>query len=120
VTTIYGKELSSHAPGFDKFDHYVVQFIYNDKEYFVDPTISNQGGDLDHISFPDYKKGLLINNDQSGLIDIPNKNQASILIAETIKSDSYDDATYFVRTEYSGRKADETRSSFNSNSNKSM
>lgn len=52
------------------FDHAIVNIIYDGKSYFVDPTISLQGGTLDTYQIPDYGCGLILREDSEDLAPI--------------------------------------------------
>ena len=117
VNSQYGHETYQPLPGITAFDHCVVRFIFDGKEYFIDPTLSNQGGDLQHFYFPNYKKGLLIKAGQTKLIDIPESKPPSISIKEIIIVDSIGGrATMKVKTTFNGSEADYTRYYFNTTS----
>jgi hypothetical protein len=60
VNTTERKKIKEGLPSIFAFDHCVVQFKFNGKTYYVDPTISNQGGMLETYSFPDYGVGLVL------------------------------------------------------------
>lgn len=104
-------------PSNQAFDHCVVQFEYRDKSYFIDPTISDQGGNIDHIYFPNYKTGLLVKAGENQLIEIPDHTPAKENIKEYYSLDSIGgNAHWMVRTEYTGRKADNIRNYFSTTS----
>lgn len=103
------------------FNHCVVQLKHQGKEYFVDPTISNQGGSLNEINFPGYKAGLLIKDGVTNLIEIDHISNSKVVINENIKVDEIDgSAEYQIVTEYFGAKADAQRSYFQSKSIESI
>lgn len=95
------------------FDHCVVAFKWEGEFRFIDPTISDQGGSLDNIHFPNYGLGLILKKGESRLTELPKPIIASTSITELIEvKDFGGKAEYTVRTEYRGRKADDTRSFF--------
>lgn len=103
-------------PSINAFNHCVVNFKKNNKTYYVDPTISNQGGDIDHISFPDYKYGLIIAKNTSDLIQFPKPRKSMMKVEEEFVINNYKDASYLeIISVYSGYKADEMRSLFEGN-----
>lgn len=121
VNTTETKELINTLPSNHAFDHCVVAIKHNGKDYFIDPTISNQGGDLEHISFPNYAYGLLLKNNESELIKIPTQNPPSLTIHETITIDSIGgNAKLKVVSNYTGSKADYMRSYFKTSSKESI
>lgn len=114
-------EIENQLPSNSVFDHCIVNFSYEGKDYFIDPTLSSQGGSLENISFPEYKRGLLIKPNQSKLVDIPESNNSKLNITEIITVKSIGgDAEMMVRTEYFGNKADNIRSYFNTNSRETI
>lgn len=56
------------------FDHVVLSINYDDKTYWVDPTINYQEGKLDNIYFPDYGFGLKIKKGENQLVKMPENN----------------------------------------------
>lgn len=93
------------------FDHVVVTFKYNDKDYYVDPTISNQGGNLSNYFFPNYAKGLIIKEGIQSLTDLPSPTSSLIKSNETINISSIGKgASYKIVTDYYGEHADFQRS----------
>lgn len=115
------KETQNCLPSNLAFDHCIVSLEFQGKMYFIDPTISNQGGGIDNIYCPDYSYGLLIKPGQTGLTVIPPSEKANIHILETFTIDSVGGkAGLVIETTYSGRKADFTRSEFSTNSRESI
>lgn len=116
VNTTYRHNLEKLPPSNSAFDHCVVYLTLDNKNYFVDPTISNQGGDLDHNYFPDYGYGLLIRDDVSELMALPKPRKPEIDIQESIYVDSIGgQAMMEIKTIYKGAKADDIRSEFENN-----
>ena len=121
VNTQSGKNLPKLLPGHNVFDHCIVYFEFEGKEYFVDPTISNQGGNLENLSGSDYGNGLLLKKGQIGLKKMPPLTKSKLKIAETIIVDSIGgEATFLVESKYFGSKADQMRSYFKTNSSESI
>lgn len=117
VNTYLTKDLDRFPPGLNSFNHCIVNFQFEGQDYFIDPTISNQGGDLSTMSFPNYGKGLRLKRGEVGLLDMPTKRKSSIGIAENIKVDSIGGgASFEVETTYTGSRANSIRSYFNNNS----
>jgi hypothetical protein len=115
VSSHSGHALPEKLPGFSVFNHCVVYFKLKNREYFVDPTISNQGGDLDNMVFPNYEYGLLIKPGQHALLSIPDRYRSSISVSEIINVKSIrGEASYFIETEYKGQAADNMRQIYNS------
>ena len=90
VHTSRGKRLREVLPNPFVFDHLVLQLEIDGKSYYVDPTISLQGGSLQTTFFPDYVWGLLLSKDSKGLIPLPE---------ETFKHPSEIDTTITLESE---------------------
>ncbi|MEM9144020.1 MAG: DUF3857 domain-containing transglutaminase family protein, partial [Bacteroidota bacterium] len=75
-------------PSHNVFDHCIVYFSFEDTDYFVDPTSSNQGGNLENLTFPKYGAGLLIKPGENELIAIPENSKPQVIITENIVVDS--------------------------------
>lgn len=116
VNTDYRHNLDKLQPSNNAFDHCVVALTLDDKNYYVDPTIANQGGDLDHNYFPDYGHGLLVKENTSELISLPKPIKPQIDILEKIVVDSIGGLAFFeIKTIYRGNKADNIRAEFDNN-----
>ncbi|MEN8227590.1 MAG: DUF3857 domain-containing protein [Bacteroidota bacterium] len=121
INTKLNHKVEELMPGYNAFDHCIVNFQYDGKEYFVDPTISGQGGNLESICSPGYKRGLLLKPGETGLISIPDKGISELNIEEDIYVESIGGkARFIVKSEYIGRKADNIRSYFWSQSRESI
>jgi len=113
VNTEWKSETRTLQPSQSAFNHCVVTYEWEGKNYFVDPTISDQGGSFDNSFFPDYGVGLVIKEGVKDLIEIPQGKVPYTKINELITVNDFSGkAEYVVRSEMSGRKADETRSFF--------
>lgn len=107
------KDLPSPA----SFDHCVVHVKWNDKEVYIDPTLSSQGGSWDSQFFPEYQVGLLIKPGTSELRKLTASDHSKTVLKEIITAKDYHKpATYLVRTEYYGSRADFQRAFFKNNS----
>jgi len=117
INTFLMDEAKKTLPENSVFNHCVVYLKYDNDEYFIDPTISEQGGDLENFSFPDYKYGLLVKPGQDNLIEIPDGKRRSMKVTETISVDTIGgDARLKIITEYSGILSDYFRNYFNAHS----
>lgn len=113
VNTERKGETKALQPSQSAFDHCVVTYEWEGKNYFVDPTISDQGGSFDNSFFPDYGVGLVIKEGVKDLIEIPQVKVPYTKIKELITVNDFSGkAEFIVRSEMYGRKADETRSFF--------
>ncbi|AEL26729.1 DUF2569 family protein [Cyclobacterium marinum] len=116
VNTSIRQNLNQFQPSNRIFDHCVVAINLDDNNYFIDPTLSLQGGDLDHTYFPDYGLGLLVKENNSELITLPKPKKSEINIQEKIYVDSVGGhAMIEIKTIYSGNKADNVRAEFENN-----
>lgn len=66
-----GAALPHKIPSPGAFDHVIVQIRIGGRSYWVDPTISHQGGDLAHLSPLTYRYALPIRPGQKALESIP-------------------------------------------------
>lgn len=117
VNTSVGYTLEEELPSFNVFDHCVVSYSLAGTRYYVDPTMTNQGGNVKKTHFPNYGFGLLVEEGGQELTAIPAPGPATVDIKEIIAVESIGgDATLHVRTEYTGSRADYIRGYFASNS----
>ncbi len=116
VSTSNGYTLPEVLPSPWAFNHCIVQFVYKDSTYWIDPTLNAQVGPLKSYFFPSYHHALVVNDD-SGLASIPfGYKNSKIAVHEEYTMDEVGAyATLKVRTVYSGDEADEMRSYFRSN-----
>ena len=71
VHTCKGAIIPHMLPTPYAFNHLVLQLEIGGQHYWVDPTLSLQGGSLSTSFFPNYKWGLLLSNHSEGLIALP-------------------------------------------------
>ncbi|WP_044213056.1 DUF3857 domain-containing protein [Flammeovirga sp. OC4] len=111
-----GKELNQDIPSPSQFNHCIVQVIYEGEKYYIDPTISNQGGNLQNYATPNFCWGLVIKKGNNVLTELPKTVQNKINIKELVEIDSMGGgADILLRTEFSGSKADNIRAFFSNN-----
>jgi len=109
------KGIINDLPSKSLFNHLVVNIKYKGKDFYIDATASNQGGDLDRIYFPDYAYGLIIRKGETQLTKLPEPSIPKINVHETFTMDSIGGGGFLhIKTVYSGSKADEIRNEFNS------
>lgn len=112
--SIDGEQASPYA-----FDHCVVNFQYADNMYYVDPTISNQGGQLNEMSYPNYERGLIVKNGTKELIETGIAQVYRQLVEETLTVHGLEldsKVSMNVKTTYYSKSADNMRSYFKNNS----
>jgi len=75
VSTQYGRTLEELLPSPKVFNHVVVKVIdKKGNEWYYDPTLSNQFGNYQSVSFPNYEKGLVIKKGVNSLNSIEIKS----------------------------------------------
>ncbi len=103
------------------FDHCVVGFELDNDFIIIDPTHSNQGGDLAHIYSPTYGKGLVIRPGDRDLTSFDRRNLGKVRVEEVIDVDEVGgSASIELTTIYSGRHADQMRSQVSSNTKEDL
>ncbi|WP_319502336.1 DUF3857 domain-containing protein [uncultured Draconibacterium sp.] len=107
VNTIHGHILDEQPVSLGAFNHCVNCLIVESDTIYIDPTITNQRGNLQNIFFPNYEKGLILKKGSSGLTGIPIQNHGKVIIEETFNCDDSKGITYLnVKTTSSGGNAD--------------
>lgn len=110
-----------HIPSGNIFNHVIVQVRYRNLYFYVDPTISNQGGVPGNIYFPDYGYGLVLKDGTKGLLRLANFAVSKTAIKDYYRVDSIGGpATLRVQTEYTGEYADDIRSTFKSSTSEEI
>ncbi|MEM6804201.1 MAG: transglutaminase-like domain-containing protein, partial [Bacteroidota bacterium] len=71
-------------PSFFNFNHLIVEFIFQGDTILMDPTIPKQTDKIGAYPLPEYKKGLVIYEDQVGLREMPAMNPGKMEIFEDI------------------------------------
>lgn len=69
------------------FSHAIVSFIVEGRQYFVDPTLAGQGGDLAGLVAPPFGRGLEVRSDANGLLTLPDLPPAELNVTETFDLD---------------------------------
>ena len=121
VNTVLRDKIESNAPSITAFDHCVVQIKLENSVYYIDPTISNQGGTLGNIAFPAYGKGLIIKPGTTALEHLFSHGTSDITETQTIAIPDFGGEAYLqVRTTYTGSNADYMRGEFLSTNTESL
>lgn len=113
VNTYMEDEIENRRPSPYMFNHCVAVINRNETSYYVDPTLSDQGGDLNSLYFPNYARGLIIDPaSKQELISVPRQTPGGIEIYENIKVDENKTkaSVYTIKTVYRGRNANHQRS----------
>lgn len=121
INTKLKDKLNEKLPTLNTFDHCVVELELDGKHHYVDPTISDQGGNIESIYFPSYRAGLVLKNGIEKLSEIPLLNKGEISEDNYFILDKINGgASWEVRTSYKGIEADIIRSRINGTSLKSL
>jgi hypothetical protein len=121
VNTYDGYSITNDLPTPNAFNHCTVRLLHNNRIYYVDPTISYQGGDLEHLYFPNYRYGLLLKNGVASVDSIPFNNYYHINACEKFDLDKVGgSADLVVSTKYAGGAADRIRNDFSGMSGESL
>lgn len=95
------------------FNHAIVVAHLNDKEIWIDPTLSYQGGTGTDLYCPNYGNALVLGAGKTDLSPIPETNNGTIHYTEQYEaSDVASPVTLTVITTYSGGMADKIRASY--------
>jgi hypothetical protein len=112
VNTSEKGEIADALPHPLNFDHCVVKLRLEGEDYWLDPTIRNQGGNLKGNARSDWGKGLVISEGKEALQTIPPCNDgAHIQITENWEIGKVGEpVSLTVETVYLGQEADIIRS----------
>lgn len=112
VNSRFGKELPLLLPAPGVFDHVVLQIVLDEKIYFVDPTVTQQGGCLQDNFFPDYGFGLVLARETTALTPLPQAVlDKPMEIATSILMTSLDTAHVTIKRTFHGYSAEQMRKS---------
>lgn len=118
VNTYLKETITELPPSPIVFDHCVVKVT--DKEggdLFYDPTISNQGGNFDVVSFPDYRYGLVLKKDVSEIEELYSLSNNNVEVSDFYELEEIGKgATLKTKTVYFDDEADFMRTYFKNNS----
>ncbi len=112
VNTELEKKVKHLPPSPLWFDHMILRFHYEDREYFVDPTIKKQGGDLHHLSDLVYPVALPLCDEGSDLVEIPKRVQGRIFeLTHTVDftQEKSEDYLFSIQRIFYGHRADNMR-----------
>ncbi|GEA10595.1 DUF3857 domain-containing transglutaminase family protein [Alteromonas sp. KUL49] len=108
VDTDYTKTLINLPAGVAMFNHVIVKVEFNDKVYWLDPTLSAQFGELDELYQPDYGYGLVLKEGEKDLTFMAvngENNEESIVERYTIPESVTDAIRFEVESTYTGYEA---------------
>jgi transglutaminase-like putative cysteine protease len=113
VNTDLRRGLDEVAPSPLVFNHAIVRARSGGHEYWLDPTLSTQRGDLETLPVPGYERALVVAPDTTGLVPMPPHELAAPSVEEIEDLDAHDyaaPALLRVKTTYRGAAADAVRS----------
>ena len=111
VNTRLRHRLDEKLPSPFLFDHVIAQIIDGGKTYWIDGTISDQGGTLATIDTPSDGLALIVRADAISLAAIDAVSRAATRVEQTYETRDYAKPTNLtVKTTYSGGEADGMRS----------
>jgi hypothetical protein len=114
VSTTTSKRLPELIPSPGAFNHVIITFNFDNKDYWVDGTTSNQRGSLEQISFPNLYWGLVVKKGENKLQPIvPNDNNqlgAKVNVEQNLIINHEGKHEFHVDTKYIGWKAEQFRS----------
>lgn len=111
VNTIMQNEVDKLYVSNQIFNHCIVRFDYNDTTYWVDPTISQQGGDFRQLFSFNFGKALIIGleNDSLSKMKPQNSGSRAEVIDEFTMNSFTEPARLVIKTERCGSEADQRR-----------
>jgi transglutaminase-like putative cysteine protease len=111
VNTRIGHRLAEKLPSPFLFDHVIAQVVERGRVYWVDGTISDQGGTLPTIETPNYGRALVVRSDTTALTAITTSTKGATLVEQTYTTTDYAKPTLLtVKATYTGGVADAVRS----------
>ncbi|HUR81647.1 MAG TPA: DUF3857 domain-containing protein [Thermoanaerobaculia bacterium] len=111
VNTRLQQRLAEKLPSPFLFDHVISQVIDGGKTYWVDGTISEQGGTLSTIETPNDTFALVVRPDTVRLAKVVTNMNGGVDVDQTYTTTDYTKPTELtVKTTYSGSDADSVRS----------
>jgi len=113
VNTKLRRRLDGFLPSPFLFDHVITQVINGGKTYWIDGTLSDQGGTLATIETPSDERALVVRPDTNALTPILIRPHGSTAVEEIISS-SQQKTTLDVTSTYYGRDADDIRATSSS------
>lgn len=103
--------MENYLPSPGVFNHVVVAVEIDSRELYIDPTITNQGGDIKDLYFPYYGKVLKVDAPKN-LTSVDKNINGLTTISETYLLDNKGGAILEVKTSYKASNADFIRTSF--------
>ena len=113
VSTRLVRGVADRLPGPGVFNHVIARIRWKESDYWLDPTVSGQGGALDTLVQADFGMALAIDGKPHGLEPMPARLgiQPGEFVTETfdLSNGREKSAGFTVRTVYREEEADEMR-----------
>jgi len=109
VNTKLHRRLDEFLPSPFLFDHVITEVIDGGKTYWIDGTLSDQGGTLATIETPSDERALIVRSTTNALTPIVIHPRGKVSVEEVISTDKQR-MTLEVTSTYSGHDADDIRS----------
>ena len=110
VNTKLRHNVDQELPTPFEFDHVITQVRTAGHVYWIDPTLSDQGGTLETIETPNDERALVVSKDAKGLATIITNQKGSTTVSMEYSSPTWESPTsLLVKTTYSGGDADVVR-----------
>jgi hypothetical protein len=111
VNTRLQQRIEEKLPSPFLFDHVIAHVIENGRTYWVDGTISDQGGSLANIDTPSDRRALIVRPETMALAKVGTNAKALTRVEQTYTTTTFDEPPLLeVRTTYHGGDADGVRS----------
>ena len=121
VDTYTRGHVVDYLPAPDLFNHAIVYAKLDDKEYWIDPTISYQRGNLSMLCVPDYQQGLVIDPAlKNGFSPVTNTGKGKTIIHEhfQLPSDKKNKGSLTVTSTFTMQYANDQRDGLANSSRK--
>jgi len=110
VNTKLRRRLDVFLPSPFLFDHVITQVVDGGKTYWIDATISDQGGTLATIETPNDERALVVRADTTALAKIDVRDRGGVRIARSYTARDFTSPVILdVVARYSGHSADDMR-----------
>ncbi|MCF8461301.1 MAG: DUF3857 domain-containing protein [Flavobacteriales bacterium] len=111
VNTSLVRGVSNMLPSAQVFNHCIAHFRLDDVEYWIDPTISLQGGTFKEVCIPDYGLALVVGDTSVGLVKMNVVDTVSrVEVNEEFTFADFEKPCFLtVETKYFGIVADKMR-----------
>lgn len=107
VNSETGSILDQIIPALTRFDHVIVHAVVDGNSYWLDPTMSNQIGQLDAIYQPDFGYALVVRSGETSLTRMDTQGVTDVRATETyvIPETVTEPSQLNVKTRYRGAQA---------------